>query len=352
MTNKWWDRENFSLKKEGLLKKALFLKTIRNYFEKEGFVEVDTPALQVCPGMEVHLKAFETKLVETFGQEEKTMFLHTSPELSMKKLLSAGMERIYTFAHVFRNEERSQKHHPEFTMIEWYRAKEDYISMMKDTENIILSMSKAGGVSCFKRRDEQGQIKECSLTEGFEYLTVKEAFLKYAGFDVFKTIEEGNPLEPSPKKIMKEAEKLGIFYSQTDRYEDVFFRIMLEKVEPKIGRERPTFIYEYPTCLGALARKKPTDERVVERFELFALGVELCNAFSELTDEKEQRERFYHDQRLKKELYGDFYPIDEDFMAALKQMPEAAGNALGVERVIMLLLGADKIEDVLWVPVA
>ena len=344
---KWWYPEKY---KEHLLERQIrtrVIRSLREYFDKEGFCEVDTPALQVCPGMEVHLKAFSTEMVSPFGEKAKMRHLHTSPELSMKKLIVAGMPKIYQICHCFRNEEMGKTHLPEFTMLEWYRVNTDYTAMMDDTENIVKLCAKQCNVKSLRYG-----ISECNPFGKWERLTVAEAFEKYAGIDILKTLNENPAHLPKPDLLRKQAEQKGIWCSDKDSWEDIFFRIMMEKIEPFLGHKVPTILYDYPTCLGALARRKPTDEKVCERFEAYICGVELCNAFSELTDAVEQRRRFETDQKTKQDLYGYTYPIDEDFMDALKYgMPETSGNALGVDRLIMLISGTNDIQNTSFVPV-
>ncbi len=343
----WWNPEEY-LRNMPLREARLqTIRQIRHFFEKQDFLEVDTPALQVSPGLEVHLKAFKTELDEPFEQGKKIRYLHTSPEFTMKKLLTAGLKKIFQIAHVYRNEERGKTHHPEFTMLEWYRAGSTYEAMMQDTENLVKECAKALNVSTLSFNG-----RTSNPFSVWKRLTVQEAFLQYTGIDILATIPEKASIEPNPELLRKEAQKKDIRTSETDRWEDIFFRIMLEKIEPRLGDEVPVILYEYPTCLGALARKKPTDERVVERFEAYVCGVELCNAFSELTDPIEQEIRFNYDMSIKEKLYGERYPIDREFLSALNYgMPESAGNAIGVDRLVMLLTGANKIEDVLWAPV-
>ena len=344
---KWWNPEKYQEHFPERQVRRQVIRTIRDYFDEQQFWEVDTPALQVCPGMEVHLRAFSTEMVSPLGEKTETRHLHTSPELSMKKLLVAGMPKIYQVCHCFRNEERGQTHLPEFTMLEWYRAHTDYTAMMADTENIVKLCAQKCGVDTLRF----GQIT-CRPFEKWEKITVFEAFEKYAGIDLLPTLDKDPALLPPPDLLKKQAEQAGIWCSDGDSWEDIFFRIMMEKIEPFLGHNVPTILYDYPTCLGALARRKLNNERVCERFEAYICGVELCNAFSELTDAVEQRRRFETDQKTKQRLYGYTYPIDEDFMDALSfGMPDASGNALGVDRLIMLICGTNDIENTCFVPV-
>ncbi len=346
---KWWNPELYQRKVPYLQERQKIINSVRNYFDGEGFLEVETPAVQVSPGLEVHLKAFKTELEEPFTGEKETLYLHTSPEFTMKKLLVAGLPKIYQLCHVYRNGERSERHHPEFTMIEWYRANDDYYSIMEDCKHVLRNAA-----TCAGKKVLTYQGYECDPFKEWEMLTIQEAFLKYADVDVLATIDDPDNPDPDPKKLMAEAKRIGINYAENDRWEDVFFRICLDRVEPKLGFNGvPTIFYEYPKCLAALSRKKPTDPRVSERFEFYVCGLEMGNAFSELTDVTEQRKRFTADMDMKEQLYGERYPIDEDFMDALTfGMPPAAGIAVGVDRLIMVVTGAPNIDDVLWAPVA
>lgn len=345
--NKWWKPEIYMKNTANRLARARIISEIRAYFEEQDFQEVDTPALQVCPGMEVHLKAFTTELDSPLGESALVRHLHTSPELTMKKLLVAGLPKIYQLCHCYRNEAIGQTHLPEFTMLEWYRKDTTYKAMMTDTEQIVKRCAARCGVKTLRFKDFT-----CDPFAAWERLSVAEAFQKYAHIDIMATLDKDPALLPAVDALKAQAVQHGIWVSENDNWEDIFFRIMMEKIEPYLGHGRPTILYDYPTCLGALARRKPTDERLCERFEAYICGVELCNAFSELTDPSEQRKRFESDSNAKMRLYGYTYPIDEDFMQALEfGMPQASGNALGVDRLIMLITGAEDIQDTTWAPV-
>jgi len=342
---KWWKPEIYMKHLEKRQKRQLIMKTIRSFFEERNFDEVDTPALQISPGLEVHLRAFKTQFDNPLGEAE-AFYLHTSPEFTMKKLITAGLKRIFQICHTYRNEGVSETHAPEFTMLEWYRTGVDYTQIMADTEELVQACAKACGATLLRRGE-----RTCDPFQPWQRLRVREAFLKYTGIDIMKTVPDEPTLEPNPALLRREAEKIGEKCSDTDRWEDIFFRIMLNHIEDRLGDGVPTILYEYPTCLGALARKKPDNPLVVERFEAYACGVELCNAFSELTDPVEQRMRFEYDMDMKEKLYGERYPLDEDFMAALDYgMPACAGNAIGVDRLIMMITGAEDIRDTQWAP--
>ena len=345
MSERWWKPELYLKNQPYRRARQTVFRTLRSWFESHDFTEVDTPALQISPGLEVHLRAFKTQFDNPLG-DPATLYLHTSPEFTMKKLITAGLPRIFQLCKTYRNEGLSATHLPEFTMLEWYRTDTDYTTIMSDTAALVRACATACGVTCLRRGD-----RTCDPFQPWEHLTVAEAFHRYTGIDLMTTIPDDPTAEPDPLPLRRAAEELGEKCTDSDRWEDIFFRIMLNHIEDKLGDEHPTILYEYPTCLGALARPKPDNPRVVERFEAYVCGLELCNAFSELTDPVEQRRRFTADMAMKELLYGERYPIDEDFMAALSYgMPACAGNAIGVDRLIMLLTGATDIADVQWAP--
>ena len=328
-----------------LQQRLKIIKTIRSFLDEQGFWEVDTPALQKSPGLEIHQAAFETTLIEPFHQDDKIRYLHTSPEFAMKKLLVEGMDKIYQIAHAYRNEERGPTHNPEFLMLEFYITHKDYTYLMPLTEDLIKACARA--VNC---RTVSFQGVTCDLEKPWLYLTVQEAFQKYAGIDLNATLPKEPTDEPPPEKLRAEAEKTGLSTHPSDRWEDIFFRIMLEKVEPNFGKGVPTVLYDYPIALGALARAKPGNPLIAERFEVYIAGVELGNGYSELTDAATYRSRFEYVQKMQQTLYNRLYPIDEDFMDAMERgMPESTGIAIGVDRLIMLLTGALCIQDVQFI---
>lgn len=295
---------------------------------------METAALQVSPGNEAHLHAFATEAVSADG-ERSPLYLHTSPEFACKQLLASGETAIFTLAKVWRNRERGPLHHPEFTMLEWYRTDAPYETLMEDCGALLGAAAEAVGSKALTFR---GLTVDPFATP--ERLTVAEAFDRHCGIDLFASDLAG------------QARAKGIRVADDDGWADVFSRVIVEKVEPNLGQGRATILCEYPTSEAALARPKPTDTRVAERFELYACGVELANCFGELTDPAEQRRRFEIEMVEKQRLYGERYPIDEDFLAALAIMPPASGGALGLDRLVMLATGASRIEQVLWTPVA
>ena len=340
----WWRPDRFARKRKFLAARGRILTALRQFFAERDFTEVETPSLQISPGIEPHLMAFATELDEP-GEAKQQRYLHTSPEFAMKKLLVAGERRIFQFARVFRNAERSATHHPEFTMLEWYRTNATYRDVMADCEALLRVAATAAGASEFRWR---GRTADASLP--CQRLTVQEAFERYCTIDLLATAPD--PAQPSLDLLAEAAAPLGIVPHQGDEWEDLFFRIFLEKIEPELGVGAPTILYDYPISMAALARPKPDDARLAERFELYICGLELANAFGELTDATLQRARFEGDQAKKLARYGFTYPIDEDFLVALEHgLPECAGIALGFDRLVLLAAGAESIDDVLWAPV-
>ena len=341
----WWHPETFAQRLPKLEARARIVTALRSWFAEQNFLEVDTPALQISPGLEPHLIAFATELKTPDG-ERLTRYLHTSPEFAMKKLLVVGLPRIFQLAHVFRNGERAATHSPEFTMLEWYRADCGYEQLMEDCAAVLALACRNAGTHILHWRGHTADPFQLP-----EILTVAAAFERYCGIDLLATAPDPN--EPDLALLADAARPLGITPHKGDRWEDLFFRIVLDQIEPHLGMGRPTILSEYPVSMAALARPKPDDPRVAERFELYACGVELANAFGELTEAAVQRQRFKADMDLKQQLYGERYPIDEDLLAALAHgMPPSAGAALGVDRLVMLATGAESLEEILWVPVA
>jgi lysyl-tRNA synthetase class 2 len=340
----WWEPEAHRRRRPFLIARRRIVDAIHRYFQARNFVEVESGALQVSPGNETHLHAFSTELVATDGAATR-LYLHTSPEFACKKLLAAGETRIFDFARVFRNRERSALHHPEFTLIEWYRANESYERLMQDCAELLTVAAEAAGAQPFRFRGA-----EADPFQPPERLTVADAFRRYADIDLMATLPADPHAPPSRETLEPAARELGVRVVDDDTWSDLFSRIMTERIEPHLGIGRATILAEYPASEAALARRKPSDPRVAERFELYVCGVELANAFGELTDPEEQRRRFEADMDEKERIYGERYPIDEDFLAALAIMPPASGIALGLDRLVMLATGADDIEQVIWTP--
>jgi elongation factor P--(R)-beta-lysine ligase len=339
----WWASHLHADRRPLLKARGRVLAALRRRFEAQDFTEVETSILQVSPGNETHLHAFATELAGPGGDVSR-LYLHTSPEFACKKLLAAGERRIFTFARVFRNRERSALHHPEFTMLEWYRAEEPYGSVMDDCIDMLRNAAETVGSRRLVFRGD-----DCDPFAEPECLTVADAFARHAGIDLLATVSAH---ESDRDALRAAAEKAGIRTADDDTWSDVFSRVLVERIEPRLGRGRPTLLMEYPIAEAALARPSSRDPRVAERFELFAAGVELANGFGELTDAAEQRRRFNEAMAMKQRLYGETYPLDEEFLSALAYMPAACGCALGFDRLVMLATGAPQIEQVIWTPVA
>jgi lysyl-tRNA synthetase class 2 len=340
----WWTPHVHADRRARLLARNAIAADIRAWFAARDFVEVDTAILQVSPGNEAHLSAFSTEAIAT-GGERRPLHLHTSPEFSCKKLLAAGERRIFSFGKVFRNRERGALHSPEFTMVEWYRAGEPYETLMDDCAAFLALAATRTGASRFSFRG-----READPFAAPERLTVRDAFSRHAGIDLMASIRPDGSTDRDALHAAVSA--AGIRTAPDDIWADLFSRVMVEKVEPNLGIGAATVLCEYPTAEAALARPAAHDRRVAERFELYCCGVELANGFGELTDAAEQRRRFEAEMDEKQRVYGERYPLDEDFLAALSIMPDASGVALGFDRLVLLATGARHIDEVIWTPVA
>ncbi len=354
---------------------------IREFFDSQGFLEVDTPIMVKIPGMEPHLSIFETKLEIPSTYENQTpqaLYLNHSPELQMKKLLARTSEdatfgKIYNMAKVFRNGEFDSKtHNPEFTMLEWYRYDSDYNEMMTDCENLIAHLtknttntaSKAQLSPHFTQNTPQPENKNNSshnltpsthelvyqdqkidLSHPFTRKTVNELFIEHTNIDLNEN--------KTYKQLKEKAENLKLPINSCETWDDIFFTIFLNEIEPKLkAYTKPIFIYDYPSSQAALARKSHKDPFWAERFELYIAGIEIANAYSELIDEKEQRDRLIEEQNQRKNLKKSVFDIDEEFLNSLKSIRKpCSGIALGVDRLIMLLTDTKSIEDLLLFPI-
>jgi elongation factor P--(R)-beta-lysine ligase len=337
----FWARQAHADRRPALLGRARIVAALRGWFAAQDFVEVETAALQVSPGNETHLHAFAADLVAPEGTSARR-YLRTSPEFACKKLLSAGEPRIVEFARVFRNRERGALHAPEFTMLEWYRARAPYEALMEDCAAIIALAAEAAGTQRLAFRG-----REIDPFAAPEYLTVAEAFARYAAIDLTASLSSQGP---DRERFAASATAAGVRLADDDNWGDIFSRVLVERIEPRLGLGRATVLHEYPAALAALARPKASDPRVAERFELYVCGVELANGFGELTDPVEQRRRLTAEMAEKERIYGERYPLDEDFLAALAEMPPASGVALGLDRLVMLATGAPHIDHVMWTP--
>ena len=340
----WWTPAIHADRRPLLLARNRIQAGLRGYLADEGFIEVDPAALQVSPGNEAHLHGFATEAIGNDGVA-RPMYLHTSPEFAMKKLLAAGEQRIAAFAHVWRNRERGVLHSPEFTMLEWYRVGEPYARLMQDCAAMLrLAVTGAGG-TMLRYRDRQ-----CDPFADFEQISVADAFQRHAGIDLLASLAADGTPDAGVLGLAMDA--VGIRRADDDTWSDMLSRILVARVEPNLGLGRMTVLDRYPAAEAALARRCADDPRVAERFEVYACGVELANGFGELTDAKEQRRRFGLEMDEKSRVYGERYPLDEDFLAALAIMPPASGIALGFDRLVMLATGAARIDDVIWTPIA
>lgn len=340
----WWTKSLHADRRPFLEARGRIKRAMRDWFEARGFTETECAGLQVSPGNEAHLHAFETRLIGPDGIA-RPRYLHTSPEFSMKKLLAAGETRIFDFARVWRNRERTALHHPEFTLLEWYRAGEPYEVLMADCAALLALAAETTGTAGWSFRGRAAN----PFAEP-ERLTVAEAFARFAGIDLLATLDEEG--RPDRDALAARAQAAGVRVGTDDTWTDVYSRVLVDRIEPNLGIGRACVLYEYPACEAALSRRAARDPRVSERFELYACGVELANAFGELTDPAEQRRRFEEEMVEKERVYGERYPLDEDFLAALGGMPEASGIALGFDRLVMLATGATRIDQVIWTPVA
>ena len=344
-------KEVFEKKLPFLLQRNKIIKAIKTFFVTEKFTEVDTPILQYSPGMEVHLFGFETKFNDITRNNPQKLYLHTSPEFSMKKLLSFGLQNIFQFTHTFRNEVVSPTHYPEFTMLEWYRTGYNYKKLMTDCEEILRQTLASINATYFEYTTPQNIKKTCYTNNGIEKLTIKEAFEKYCHFDILSTID--NPENPSKILLSNKIKELNLNINITDidTWDDIFEKLMFEYIEENLGINKPTILYEYPIHQAALSKQSPTNKNIAERFELYVCGIELANAFTELTDRSIQEKRFLKDQKTKKDLYGSTFPIDEEFLFSLDNLQSCTGIAMGIDRLIMLATHAKDIKDTLWIEI-
>jgi lysyl-tRNA synthetase class 2 len=338
---RFWAPDSHAERRPFLMARGEVVRAVRDLFAVLEFIEVETATLQVSPGNETHVHAMRTELASPNGRDRR--YLRTSPEFSCKKLLAAGERRIFEFARCFRNRESGALHHPEFTMLEWYRAHGQYELLMDDCMAVLACAAQTAGTRQFAYRD-----RVASPFAEPERITVVEAFDRYAGIDLLAMLpDEG----PDRRRFAMAALDAGVNVPQEDTWGDVFSRVLVEKIEPHLGQGRATILDEYPTVMSALARPKPADTRLAERFEIYVCGVEIANGFGELTDPVEQRRRLAHEMAEKERIYHERYPIDDDFLAALRTMPPSCGVALGFDRLVMLATGATRLDQVIWTPV-
>lgn len=343
MQTQWWSPQTHADRRPLLLARNRIQAAMRAWLGAQGFTEVDPAALAVSPGNEAHLHGFATDMLGNDGLARR-MYLHTSPEFAMKKLLAAGETQIAAFSHVFRNRERGALHSPEFTMLEWYRVGADYTALMQDIAALIAVAARVAGVQMLQFR---GQT--CDAFAPMQRLSVADAFARFADVDLMDSIHTDGTTNRD--KLAAQARRIGLRVADDDTWSDVFSRILSQHVEKNLGQGQITILDHYPAAEAALARTVPHDGRISQRFEVYACGVELANGFGELTDAGIQRARFAAEMAEKARVYGETYPVDEDFLSALAHMPDAAGIAMGFDRVVMLALGAAQIDQVIWAPV-
>lgn len=332
----WWSPETHADRRPFLKARGRIRDAVRSWFREEGFTEVECGALQVSPGNEAHLHAFATEQSGEAGP--RPLYLHTSPEFSCKKLLAAGETKIFDYARVYRKGETGPLHSGEFTMLEWYRAGEPYEAVMADCIELCRLAARQTEAVELRWRDSA-----CDPEAVPERLKLVDAFARHAGIDLAAALGKRDALADAARAI-------DVRVGADDSWSDLFSRILVQHIEPKLGQGRLTLLCEYPAEEAALARPLAGDPRFAERFELYACGVELANGFGELTDAAEQRRRFEAEMDVKQATYGERYPLDEEFLDALAHMPAASGVALGFDRLVMLATGARRIADVLWTP--
>jgi lysyl-tRNA synthetase class 2 len=339
----FWNLGRYGERRGWLVARAAVSTFVRRWFDIKGFIEVQPAALQASPGNETHLHGFKTALILPDGSLHDA-YLHTSPEFAMKKLLAAGERQIFALTSVFRNRERTALHAPEFVMLEWYRAYTPLERLIEDCVAVVTLAAHIAGTKGFVYRG-----REANPFDPPERLTVRDAFRRYAGIDIYDSLPINGRADS--ETLARQAKDSGVRVAPDDDWSDIFSRILSERVEPNLGLGRPTVLHAYPVSEAALAQVHPNDPRIAERFELYCCGVELANGFHELRDPGEQRRRFALSMKEQQRIFGVPYPIDEDFLAAVADMPDASGAALGFDRLIMLATGAKQVESVQWTPV-
>jgi len=337
----WWRRDRHADRRPFLIARQAIKTAIRAWFEDQGFIEVEPACLQVSPGNEAHLHALATEVLRP-DLSRARRYLNTSPEFAMKKLLAAGETKIFAFTPCFRNREEGPLNATEFTMLEWYRADEPYAAVMEDAAELLRLACATTGQQLVSWR---GAVADPAAA--IERLSVADAFTRFAGIDLLATLgTEACDRDALARQVSAQ----GITVREGDTWSDLFARVLAARIEPKLGLGRAQLLFAYPAVEAALARPLPIDPRLAERFELYCCGVELANGFGELTDPDRQRVNLEAQMELKQRLYGERYPIDEDFLAALAQMPPSSGCALGFDRLVMLAAGAIRLDQVLWTP--
>jgi lysyl-tRNA synthetase class 2 len=339
---KWWDLSRHGDRRAILRTRNAIAYGVREYFATRGFTEVDTGMLQISPGNETHIHALAVDVRDPEGTRARR-YLHTSPEFAMKKLLAAGETKIFSLAHVFRDREEGDLHAREFTMLEWYRVGDSYEEVIEDCLNLArLAVEKAGSSML--------RYRQCTAdpSSPVRRLAMAEAFSRYASIDLLSTCREDGATDR--EALADAARRAGLAVRDGDGWSDIFSRLLVSLIEPALAREGLCVLQAYPRAESALSAVNRDDPRIADRFELYGCGVELANGFRELTDPREQRRRFEAQMAEKSRIYGERYPLDEDFLDALSVMPEASGVALGFDRLVMLATAAPDIHHVIWTP--
>ena len=317
--------------------RAQVLRSIRGFFETRDFIEVDTPVTLAAPAPEPHIEALATPVRTLDGVQAR--YLQTSPELAMKELLTCGLEKIYQIAPVFRDGDDSPRHCPEFRLLEWYRRGGTWLDMVADTEELVRHCTR----EALGHTTVQVHEREVDLDTTWRRVSVDDAFVEYAGFSILECLDV-----PS---LQAKLTQLSIRFVEDDSWDDLFHRVFLDLVEPRLLDDpTPLILHSYPAPLASLARLSPEDPRVGERFELFIGPLELCNGFGELTCPIEQRQRFEHDKALRAASGMHDYPLPESFLSCLEDLPPSSGNALGLERLLMVIMGTQELTDTQWLP--
>ena len=319
-----------------LLKRCQFFKTVRAYFDRQGFLEVETPSLIPVADPSPHLASFRTVYRSFQTDDQYRLFLRTSPEFAMKRLVAMGYPRIYQICKFFRDGESTELHNPEFTGLEWYATQQDYRFLMEQTEGMVRALWPSGEILY------QGQSYD--VRAPWEYLTIHQAFEKYADIVLPTQIKQSDLAQICLGKSLS--------VTEDDLWDDLFFKLFLTFIEPHLGKQRPTFLYDYPIQMAALSRSKPGQPSIAERVELYIAGLELANGYSELTDWKEQEQRWEAEAQQRRDRGEmDAYPPDPGLMQALQAgMPPTAGIAVGLDRFLMLYLDAKRLDEVLAFP--
>ncbi len=335
----WQKLKDDKALREYYAQRSIIIRAIRDFFWEKSFLEVETPQLVPLPSMEPYLEVFETELIDSDRQTYRG-FLTSSPEFAMKKLLASGYDKLFQVCKSYRNMEGwSSRHNPEFTILEWYRTQADYRVIMQDCEELFAFIGQRLGRTTIQFRGRQ-----FDLAQPWERLSIAEAFETYAGLDTETILDH--------EKLLVAAAKKGYIIDEKTTWDDAFNQILLNEIEHHLGeKDRPTILYDYPAEMAALSRKSKRDPRFAERFEFYMAGLELGNAFSELTDPVEQKTRLLADRAEKERLGRILYDVDMDFIAALESgIEDCAGIAVGVDRVVMAFMDAQTIQETLFFP--